>query len=82
MTLLILAAAIGTMRLHLWFHRRHEAPGIAPAECGRAAARGCDGATALFAACSALGGVRRRRPGAELAAVCLACAAGNLVAAK
>jgi hypothetical protein len=80
MALLILAAGIGTMRLHLWFTAGHGGTGLA-----REIIRGAlllRWGNRVFALLLGLGGAAVADQSPELAAVCLACAAGNLVAAE
>ena len=80
MALLIMAASIGTMRLHLWFTARHDGAGLA-AEVVRITPM-LRWSNRLFALLLGLGGAAVADQSPELAAVCLACAAGNLVAAE
>ena len=80
MTLLILAAGIGTMRLHLWFTARHDGAGLSH-EVQRVVPW-LRWSNRLFALVLALGGASVVDQAPELAAVCLACAAGNLVAGE
>ncbi len=80
MALLIMAAAIGTMRLHLWFTARHDGAGL-PGEASRVAPL-LRWSNRLFALLLGLGGAAVADQAPELAAVCLACAAGNLVAGE
>ena len=80
MALLILAAGIGTMRLHLWFTAGHGGTGL-PREITRGAPLLRWG-NRVFALLLGLGGAAVADQSPELAAVCLACAAGNLVAAE
>lgn len=80
MALLILAAGIGTMRLHLWFTARHDGDGLA-SDALRIApmVRWCN---RLFALLLGVGGAAVVDQSPELGAICLACAAGNLVAGE
>jgi hypothetical protein len=80
MTLLILAAGIGTMRLHLAFTARHDGAGLRQ-EVQRVWPWLRWG-NLLFAFVLGLGGVVVVDQAPELAAVCLACAVGNLVAGE
>ena len=80
MALLIMAASIGTMRLHLWFTARHDGTGLA-SELVRIAPM-LRWSNRLFALLLGVGGAAVADQSPELAAVCLACAAGNLVAAE
>ncbi|MBK5296038.1 MAG: serine/threonine protein kinase [Vicinamibacteria bacterium] len=80
MALLIMAAGIGTMRLHLWFTTRHDGAGLA-SEVVRVAPM-LRWSNRLFALLLGLGGAAVADQSPELAAVCLACAAGNLVACE
>ena len=80
MALLILAAGIGTMRLHLWFTARHDSAGL-EGEVARVAPL-LRWTNRLFALILGLGGATVVDQSPELAAVCLACAAGNLVAGE
>ena len=80
MALLIMAASIGTMRLHLWFTARHDGVGLA-SEVVRIAPM-LRWSNRLFALLLGLGGAAVADQSPELAAVCVACAAGNLVAAE
>ena len=80
MALLILAAGIGTMRLHLWFTARHGGAGLAT-ETTRVASL-LQWSNRLFSLLLGLGGAAVADQSPELAAVCLSCAAGNLVAAE
>jgi eukaryotic-like serine/threonine-protein kinase len=80
MALLIMAAGIGTMRLHLWFTARHDGAGLA-SEASRVTPL-LRWSNRLFALLLGLGGAAVADQSPELAAVCLACAAGNLVAGE
>jgi hypothetical protein len=80
MALLIMAASIGTMRLHLWFTARHDGVGLAT-ETVRIAPM-LRWSNRLFALLLGLGGAAVTDQSPELGAVCLACAAGNLVVAE
>ena len=80
MTLLILAAGVGTMRLHLWFSARHDYAGLG--QQVRRILPWLRLGNRLFAFVLALGGAVVVDHAPELAAVCLACAAGNLVAGE
>jgi hypothetical protein len=80
MALLILAAGIGTMRLHLWFTARHGGAGVA-GEIARVGPM-LRWSNRLFALLLGLGGAAIADQSPELGAVCLACAAGNLVAGE
>jgi eukaryotic-like serine/threonine-protein kinase len=80
MALLILAAGIGTMRLHLWFTARHDGAGL-EGEVTRVAPL-LRWSNRLFALILGLGGATVIDQSPELAAVCLACAAGNVVAGE
>ncbi len=80
MALLILAAGIGTMRLHLWFTARHEGVGLA-SEASRVGPL-LRWSNRVFALLLGLGGAAVADQSPELGAVCLACAAGNLVAGE
>jgi hypothetical protein len=80
MALLIMAASIGTMRLHLWFTSRHDGAGLAT-EIVRIAPM-LRWSNRLFALLLGLGGAAVIDQSPELAAVCLACAAGNVVVAE
>jgi hypothetical protein len=74
--LLAMTAAIGTARLHLWFTAR-EADGDLATEIDRIGPFVRWGNRA-FALALGAGGVAIADAHAELAAVCLACAAGTL----
>jgi predicted Ser/Thr protein kinase len=80
LSLLILAATTGIMRLHLRF-MTSEAPGDRAAEWAR---RGpwVRWGTRAFAGLLALGGIAVADQDAALSAVCLACAAGSAVAVE
>ena len=80
LSLLVLAATTGIMRLHLRF-MASEAPGDRAAEWAR---RGpwVRWGTRAFAALLTLGGIAVADQDAALAAVCLACAAGSAVAVE
>jgi predicted Ser/Thr protein kinase len=80
MTLLVMAAALGTMRLHLWFMARHDGAGLAR-EIARVAPMLRWG-NRLFALVLGLGGLAVADGSPELAGVCVACAAGTLVAGE
>jgi eukaryotic-like serine/threonine-protein kinase len=80
LALLIMAAGIGTMRLHLWFTARHDGAGLA-GEVSRVVPV-LRWSNRLFALLLGLGGAAVADHSPELAAVCLACAAGNLVAGE
>jgi hypothetical protein len=81
MTLLIIAAAIGTLRLHLWFTARHDDGARLAGELVRVVPA-LRWSNRLFALLLGLGGAAVIDPSPELAAVCLACAAGSLVAGE
>jgi hypothetical protein len=80
MTLLVMAAALGTVRLHLWFVARHDGTGLA-AEIARVGPILRWG-NRLFALLLGLGGLAIADGSPELAGVCVACAAGTLVAGE
>ena len=80
MALLIMAAGIGTMRLHLWFTARHDGAGL-DGQASRVVPV-LRWSNRLFALLLGLGGAAVADQSPELAAVCLACAAGYLVAGE
>ncbi len=80
MALLMLAAGIGTMRLHVWFTARHGGAGL-DAELARVGPL-LRWSNRLFALLLGMGGAAIADQAPELAAICLACAAGNLVAGE
>jgi hypothetical protein len=80
MALLIVAAGIGTLRLHLWFTARLD--GVRLAEEIVRVVPALRWGNRLFALLLGLGGAAVIDPSPELAAVCLACAAGNVVAGE
>ncbi len=75
-----MAAGIGTMRLHLWFTARHDGAGL-DGQASRVVPV-LRWSNRLFALLLGLGGAAVADQSPELAAVCLACAAGYLVAAE
>jgi hypothetical protein len=80
MTLLVLAAAIGTVRLHLWFTARHHDADL-DAELARLGPIVRWG-NRLFAVLLGAGGALIVDQSPELAGVCVACAAGALAAGE
>jgi len=80
MSLLVLAAAIGTVRLHLWFTARHHDADL-EAELARVGPVVRWG-NRLFAVLLGAGGAFVADQSPELAAVCVACAAGTLAAGE
>jgi predicted Ser/Thr protein kinase len=80
LTLLVIAAALGTMRLHLWFTSRHDDVRLAD-EIARVVPWVRWG-NRLFALVLGLGGLAVAEGSPELAGVCVACAAGTLVAGE
>jgi len=80
MALLVLAAAIGTARLHLWFTARHHDVDL-DAELARIGPIVRWG-NRLFAVLLGAGGALVADQSPELAGVCVACAAGMLAAGE
>ena len=80
MSLLVLAAAIGTARLHLWFTARHHDADLEGelARLGPIVRWG----NRLFAVLLGAGGAFIADQSPELAGVCVACAAGTLAAGE
>jgi Protein kinase domain len=80
LVLLVMAAGIGTMRLHLWFTARHDGERL-PEEVSRVVPA-LRWSNRVFALLLGLGGAAVADASPELAGVCVACAAGTLVAGE
>ncbi len=80
LALLVMAAGIGTMRLHLWFTARHDGERL-PEEVSRVVPA-LRWSNRVFALLLGLGGAAVADASPELAGVCVACAAGTLVAGE